>query len=84
MTFAGLWDRWKMNDQELVTCTIITTRANKMISPIHERMPVILDEEARRTWLDHTITDPSITLTPSLCRYFKIWLQYLHINRLFV
>ncbi|KMK74973.1 SOS response-associated peptidase [Alkalihalobacillus pseudalcaliphilus] len=60
MTFAGLWDRWKMNDQELVTCTIITTRANKMISPIHERMPVILDEEARRTWLDHTITDPSI------------------------
>jgi putative SOS response-associated peptidase YedK len=51
-TFAGLWDRWQdQNGNELQSCTIITCPANKVVQPIHDRMPVILDEKARWEWL---------------------------------
>ena len=40
--FAGLRDRWEGPDGALDTCTIITTTANALMAPIHDRMPVIL------------------------------------------
>ncbi len=52
-TFAGLWSHWKdPKDQEIRTCAIITCGANELMKPIHDRMPVILDGEAREIWLD--------------------------------
>lgn len=57
--FAGLWDRWHSPDgEEITSCTIITTEANSLLAEIHPRMPVILDEEGERAWLDRSITDP--------------------------
>ncbi len=51
--FAGLWERWKAPDGgPVLSCTIITTSANELMSPIHERMPVILPREAEGLWLD--------------------------------
>jgi putative SOS response-associated peptidase YedK len=51
--FAGLWDGWLAPTGALVrSCTIITTRPNELVAPIHDRMPVILDREARAAWLD--------------------------------
>lgn len=51
--FAGLWDLWHSPDgSELRTCTIITTDANGLVAPIHNRMPVILPADARDVWLD--------------------------------
>ena len=51
--FAGLWSIWRGEDGcKLRTCTIITTAANSAISPLHDRMPVILAPDAERTWLD--------------------------------
>jgi putative SOS response-associated peptidase YedK len=47
MAFAGLWDTW--NDIE--TCCIITTAANELMLPIHDRMPVILDADQWEVWL---------------------------------
>jgi putative SOS response-associated peptidase YedK len=43
--FAGLWESWidKQTGEELETCTIITTEANNVLKPVHERMPVILN-----------------------------------------
>src|SRR5277367_671034 len=42
-SFAGLWDKWASPDgSELLSCTIITTEANRTLQPIHNRMPVIL------------------------------------------
>jgi putative SOS response-associated peptidase YedK len=57
--FAGLWERWRpAEDAEPVdTCTIITTTPNKLMSDIHDRMPVILRPEDYGTWLDRD-TDP--------------------------
>lgn len=50
--FAGLWDRWQGAEQTLYSCAIVTTRANDTVSPVHDRMPVILDRQARDRWLD--------------------------------
>ena len=50
--FAGLWDVWRPKDAEpVVSCTIITCPANEIVSPVHERMPVILDTAAIWDWL---------------------------------
>lgn len=38
--------------EEIESCAIITTNANELLSDIHDRMPVILDEKAMSTWLD--------------------------------
>jgi putative SOS response-associated peptidase YedK len=46
--FAGLWDRW----HDLDTFSIITVPPNELVSPIHDRMPLILPESAIAGWLD--------------------------------
>ena len=56
--FAGLWDAWRDSMGEVVrSCTIITTGANELLSPIHDRMPVILQRELESLWLDHDVQD---------------------------
>jgi putative SOS response-associated peptidase YedK len=51
--FAGLWERWESPDgSEIFSCTIITTKPNELVKPIHNRMPVILSEDAYDLWLD--------------------------------
>jgi putative SOS response-associated peptidase YedK len=47
--FAGLWEFWH---DELESCTIVTTEANELMRPLHDRMPVILSEEQYDRWLD--------------------------------
>lgn len=52
---AGLWDVWKdEKNQEISSFTIITTTANELMAPIHDRMPVILDREGSQKWLEDT------------------------------
>ncbi len=50
--FAGLWDRWRGDDDEIVSCTILTTEPSDEVRPIHDRMPVILPAGVRDRWLD--------------------------------
>jgi putative SOS response-associated peptidase YedK len=64
MAFAGLWAVWKVPDAQtgtigsddgwLRSCTIVTTKANELLAPIHDRMPVVLPEDAWDAWLDPT------------------------------
>jgi putative SOS response-associated peptidase YedK len=53
IAFAGLYDRWvDLESRELVeTFTIITTAANELVHPIHERMPLILSPANFDEWL---------------------------------
>jgi putative SOS response-associated peptidase YedK len=50
--FAGLWDTWKGPNGPVESCTIITTEANELAKAVHDRMPVILDADTGRAWLD--------------------------------
>lgn len=66
--FAGLWATWTprpavqrelfatdtAQDKPLETFTIITTTANELVQPVHDRMPVILTGDALTAWLDPT------------------------------
>ena len=57
---AGLWETWKAPSGEpLHSCAVITTTANSLMQPIHNRMPVILPREAEAGWLDPGIDDPA-------------------------
>ena len=51
---AGLWERWKdpATEQWLETFTIITTDANPVVAPMHNRMPVLLERKDYTRWLD--------------------------------
>lgn len=60
---AGLWDTWKAPDGTLLrTCTIITTTANDVLSPLHERMAVILPPETERLWLEQNTPNTLLDL----------------------
>ncbi|HZR79488.1 MAG TPA: SOS response-associated peptidase [Candidatus Binatia bacterium] len=58
--FAGLWDRWRPpapDEPPVESCAIVTTDANPLVHPIHDRMPVILPVDAWPTWLDRRVED---------------------------
>jgi putative SOS response-associated peptidase YedK len=53
LAFAGIWDGWKDPEGNwLQSYTIITTGANELMAPIHDRMPVILHPSDYDRWLD--------------------------------
>ncbi len=57
--FAGLWEEWldKESGELLETFTIITTEANDILKPVHDRMPVIIKAENYDEWLDPKVKD---------------------------
>jgi putative SOS response-associated peptidase YedK len=64
MAFAGLWEIWRdptVADDDpaawVRSCVIVTTRANELLAPIHERMPVVLGEADWDRWLDPATDD---------------------------
>jgi len=53
IAFAGLWETWMgPNGEEMETAAIVTTAANRELSPLHDRMPVVLPPDAFDLWLD--------------------------------
>lgn len=56
MALAGIWEVWRDKgdpDAEPVrSCAIVTTEANALLAPIHDRMPVILEQQDWAAWLD--------------------------------
>jgi putative SOS response-associated peptidase YedK len=67
--FAGLWERWQdPSGQTLETCTVLTTEANELVRPIHDRMPVLLARNHFADWLDPNLQD-SVRLLAMLRAY---------------
>ena len=56
LAFAALWDSWRptkgSDEGRLVSTVLITTAANDVLRPIHDRMPVVLPPAAWEAWLD--------------------------------
>jgi putative SOS response-associated peptidase YedK len=52
--FAGLWTTWHgPEDERVASCTIVTTAANELVAPVHDRMPVVLaEDDSWEAWLD--------------------------------
>lgn len=61
MAFAALWAAWRdpgePDGEWLRSCAIVTTNANDTLAPLHDRMPVVLEERDWDQWLDPTIAD---------------------------
>jgi putative SOS response-associated peptidase YedK len=59
LLFAGLFEAWQFQPGDWqTTFTIITTAANRKLEPIHNRMPVILDEAGAADWMNLREPDP--------------------------
>lgn len=58
MLFAGLFDEAEAIDGEpLESFAIITTSSNRTMADLHDRMPVILEDDDLEAWLDRELTD---------------------------
>jgi putative SOS response-associated peptidase YedK len=60
--FAGLWDRWQGPEGPVDACAIVTTEANDLVRPVHDRMPVLLEPADFDRWLDPAVQDPAKVL----------------------
>jgi putative SOS response-associated peptidase YedK len=71
---AGLWEGYRSPDGTVTrSYCIITTEANKLVAAIHDRMPLVLNEEDFGLWLGEVPGDPAALLRPPaadglLCR----------------
>ncbi|WP_026370530.1 SOS response-associated peptidase [Kallotenue papyrolyticum] len=58
---AGLYEAWRDATGATVwSYTIITTTPNRLVAPIHDRMPVILPREHEALWLDPQVEDGAL------------------------
>jgi putative SOS response-associated peptidase YedK len=78
LVLAGLWSGWRdpASDRVVRTFTIVTTRPNEQLADLHDRMPVILADDAWATWLDPDLDDPAELqglLEPSDEVALRIW-----------
>lgn len=81
--FAGLWEHWSRAETHLETCTILTTQANELVHPVHERMPVILPRTSHDAWLDPASQQPERLLSllaPYPAREMTAWPVSAHVS----
>jgi hypothetical protein len=80
MGFAGLYNTWKSPEGESIcTCSIITTEANHLLSPIHDRMPAIISEDNDDIWLGPNISDKE-RLMPLLRPYSDVEMEFYDVS----
>lgn len=83
--FAGLWDAWEGADHSAIeSCTLLTTEANELMWPIHDRMPVIIARGDYDRWLDPAL-DRAEAIQPLLRPYpsepMEAYAVSAHVNR---
>lgn len=89
LAFAGLWEIWhdriEGDDAPRVrSCTIITTTPNELIAPIHDRMPVALDEASWDAWLNvenHDTASLTQLLAPMPASELEAWTVSTLVNK---
>jgi putative SOS response-associated peptidase YedK len=60
LALAGLWETWQGGDgaDAVHTCTVVTTGADDVVGPVHDRMPAILSPGTIDRWLSPDVDDP--------------------------
>lgn len=82
--FAGLWEDWSRDGQEIRSCTILTTTPNWLVGEVHDRMPVILSREDHDFWLDPEVDEPEplrSLLKPYPAEAMEAYPVSRHVNR---
>ncbi len=74
MVLGGLWERWRDKATREITRSfaIVTVPASDQLRPLHERMPLILEEKDWPAWLGETHADPA-PLLRSYSRELRVW-----------
>jgi putative SOS response-associated peptidase YedK len=82
MAMGGLWESWinPAGDIERTFC-VVTTAANALMQPIHERMPVIVPRERWAAWLDPRSSDADAMLVPFDAAAMEAWPVSLRVSR---
>ena len=74
VAFGGIWEEWRSPEGEtLRTFATITTDANRQLSAIQDRMPVIIEPENWPLWLGEVDGDPATLLRPAAEDVLRIW-----------
>ncbi len=55
VTLGGLWSSWKRDGVSINSFTILTTAANEQLRALHDRMPILVDDNDRDAWLDPSL-----------------------------
>ena len=73
LVFAGMWEGWRGADGTIIrSFTILTTDANDELRPLHERMPVVLEEADWPLWLGEADGNAASLLRASAAG-FRTW-----------
>ena len=64
--FAGLWEHWERAGRVVESATVLTTHANELVEPLHDRMPVIVPPDSYELWLD-----PAVRRAERLAHLFR-------------
>lgn len=78
IAMAGLFEAWRAGEADdwLLSCCIVTTEANALMAPIHDRMPVIVPAEHWGAWLARDRQQPddvASLLVPAADGVLQAW-----------
>jgi putative SOS response-associated peptidase YedK len=74
LALAGIWEGWRAPDGQIIrTFSVVTTAANEIMAPIHDRMPVIVGTKDLPLWLGETEGDWQALLRPCPANWLKCW-----------
>jgi putative SOS response-associated peptidase YedK len=75
ITIAGVQDGWTepQSGERLRSCSMVITDANKFVSDIHDRMPVILEAERFEQWMDGNPNDAAALMKPASEDLLQKW-----------
>jgi len=79
---AGLWENWKdkASGEWVRTFSIVTTKPNETVAPLHDRMPLILAPGDYDRWLGEE-TDPTELIRPSPAAEMITWPVSTRVNK---
>lgn len=74
LALGGLWESWKAPDGSIVrTACIITTAANDLMAPVHDRMPVIIEAADWKRWLASPAEEVADLIHPYAGNDLQAW-----------
>jgi putative SOS response-associated peptidase YedK len=74
LTLAGIWSGHKGEGGAVTrSFAIVTTEANRLMAPVHDRMPVVIEPADWPLWLGETSGDPTPLLRPAAESTLRLW-----------